>query len=90
MVVKGRRSPVAGIGIGDTLAELREALPAGELIRVDSELTDPVVFRSRLGENTLDVTVEWEESFRRTGGNWETFSPQSIPESARIISLVWY
>jgi len=89
-VIKGDCSPVPGVKIGDSLGALKRALPEGKMMRVQSEITDPVVFRAALGQITMDVTVDWEESWRQQGGNWDTFKPESVPNSARILVFTLY
>jgi hypothetical protein len=90
VVNKGRLSPIPGVGIGNTLADLKKAVPDGRLIRVESELTDPVVFRARVDRWTVDATVEWEPAFRRQGSDWRIFDVEKIEDSARVLSLAWY
>lgn len=90
VITKGTISPISGVGIGHTLADLKKAAPDGNVMRVTSELTDPVVFRCTIGNRTVDATVEWESSFRRQGSDWNTFDPLKIDESVRVLSLAWY
>ena len=89
-VVKGDLSPIPDVRIGDTLRALKRSLPEGKMMRVASEITDPVVFRARLGQITIDVTVDWTESWKQQGGSWDTFKPESVPNSARILVFTLY
>ena len=90
IIKKGRLSPVPDVGIGDSLAELQQTLPNGKMMVEHSEVNDPVIFRARLEGHTVDFVVEWEEEFRRQGGNWKTFDPQKVPKSATILLILWH
>ena len=90
IIEKGRLSPVTEVGIGDSLAELEQALPSGKIMVEHSEVNDPVIFRARLEGHTVDFVVEWEEEFRRQGGSWNTFDPKKVPKSATILSILWH
>jgi hypothetical protein len=72
------------------LGELKRLFLAGKMMRVGSEVTDPVVFRTEVDDHIVDVTVEWEESFKKQGNNWQSFDPEKVPDSAKILSFTWY
>ena len=89
-IKKGSLPPYQQIEVGYTLAKLKKIFPKGEMKRVQSELTDPVIYHVQNEKGTFHFTVEWEKTFQEQGGKWKTFDPKKIPDTAKILSIYWW
>ncbi len=87
IIKKGNFSPFDSLKIGGTLTDLKKIFPNSKMMRVQSEITDPVVFRVN---DICDFTVEWEKSFYEQGGTWEGFNPGIVPDKSKILEIYWY